>query len=184
MPYRDPADKRKHNRRYQPQYYENNKHKIRERARKRRRDLRKWFDNLRRTLSCSRCGLSGEDMPWALEFHHRIPAEKEALVSWLGAQGYGKERIQREIDKCEVICANCHRKHHWEEAQAKKAKGEPSMFQEHGTNQKTKNPDGRPIGSYREARGRRRKKNQQKRADHPNPDSMPGPKPSDDEALI
>lgn len=28
---------------------------------------------------------------------------------------YSKERILREIEKCVVICSNCHRKLHWKQ---------------------------------------------------------------------
>ena len=181
VPYRDAEDKRKHNRRYQPGYYRANKDKIKERARHRRRELRKWFDQYRRDCNCSMCGLSGADMPWALEFHHREPAEKEEVVSWLVAQGYGKSRILREIEKCDVVCANCHRRHHWEEAQAKRAAGEKTDFQKHGERGSegiVSNPDksGRPIESYRASRKQRRRKNRVNRAKNPHP---PGPKPEE-----
>jgi hypothetical protein len=181
VPYRDKEDKRRHNRRYSPGYYQANKNKIKERAKHRRRELRKWFDEYRRECSCKSCGLSGADMPWALEFHHRNPAEKEEVVSWLVAQGYGKERILREIAKCDVICANCHRKHHWEEAQARKAAGEKTEFQKHGDNgakHVVSNPDdsGRPIESYRQSRKQRKRKNRKLRSLNPTP---PGPKPEE-----
>ncbi len=28
--------------------------------------------------------------------------------------GYGKERLEEEIEKCVILCANCHRKEHYD----------------------------------------------------------------------
>lgn len=44
----------------------------------------------------------------ALEFDH-INDDKEANVADLVARGYSLERVKKEMDKCEVVCANCHR---------------------------------------------------------------------------
>ncbi len=44
----------------------------------------------------------------ALEFHHRDPATKEFSIS---SGGYTRswERVKKELDKCDLLCANCHR---------------------------------------------------------------------------
>jgi hypothetical protein len=55
----------------------------------------------------------GESHPATLDFHHRDPNEKDFLLSSAARNGWGKERILREIEKCDVICSNCHRKEHW-----------------------------------------------------------------------
>jgi hypothetical protein len=49
----------------------------------------------------------GESNPVVLEFHHRHGKDK--AVTEMAAAGYPIYRIQAEIDKCEVLCANCHR---------------------------------------------------------------------------
>lgn len=43
----------------------------------------------------------------ALHFHHRNPNEKEFNISNLLRKN-GWEKIQLELDKCDLLCANCH----------------------------------------------------------------------------
>ena len=61
---------------------------------------------------CEVCGY-GKCMD-ALEFHHVDPTEKEFSVSAeLGTSSW--EKIQIELDKCVLLCANCHRETHYGE---------------------------------------------------------------------
>jgi len=59
-------------------------------------------------LSTHPCVQCGESDPMVLEFHHK--REKEFAVGVLASGGYPIEKIQSEIDKCDVLCANCHRR--------------------------------------------------------------------------
>lgn len=79
---------------------------------KRRSEVREWLQGYKKTLKCNRCE---EDHPATLDFHHEDGSRKEYPVSELISRGWSKKRIQEEIEKCEVLCANCHRKHHAEE---------------------------------------------------------------------
>lgn len=47
----------------------------------------------------------------ALEFHHRDPSQKDFAI---GSDGLTRsfERIKAELDKCVLLCANCHREEH------------------------------------------------------------------------
>lgn len=47
-----------------------------------------------------------------LTFHHRDPAEKSFTIGNLawGRAFYGFKRLQEEIDKCDVLCEDCHKK--------------------------------------------------------------------------
>lgn len=55
---------------------------------------------------CGYCKYSG-----ALEFHHRNPKEKEFGFSKFRSQTFGKRAIS-ELDKCDLLCSNCHREVH------------------------------------------------------------------------
>lgn len=49
----------------------------------------------------------------ALEFHHLDPNEKDFSIS--SVKGYSfTDNIKKELDKCILVCANCHREIHGE----------------------------------------------------------------------
>lgn len=86
------------------------------RIREQRRKKKDWLDAQK--VKCARCP---ETHIACLEFHHRDPRKKEFLLSVAVAK-HSLLRIQAEVAKCEVICSNCHRKHHYDE----RHKGEAS----------------------------------------------------------
>lgn len=62
-------------------------------------------------LSCVRCGYTSNNLA-SLSFHHVDPKSKRCNVgnmfrSW--RRNYSIKAIMLEIEKCEVICENCHR---------------------------------------------------------------------------
>ena len=57
---------------------------------------------------CKRCG---ETRYWLLDFHHPDPAQKEFSVS--DAIRCKFESILSEMEKCDLLCANCHRDWHY-----------------------------------------------------------------------
>jgi|TARA_R110000824_G_scaffold16478_9_gene68284 predicted HNH restriction endonuclease len=67
--------------------------------------VRKSVDKIKKDLKCKECGF---DNPHALQFHHLDPNTKKKAVAELISSGYNKEAVQKEIDKCIVLCANCH----------------------------------------------------------------------------
>lgn len=70
-----------------------------------------YVRNLKQTIPCYLCGESD----WrCLDFHH-VRGEKIANISLLAicAVKVTKEQFFEEIAKCDIICANCHRKHHY-----------------------------------------------------------------------
>ena len=60
---------------------------------------------------CQKCGY--DKCIAALTFHHRDPAEKEYQIATMF--GWSWARIMQELDKCDLLCANCHAELHWEE---------------------------------------------------------------------
>lgn len=61
---------------------------------------------------CRRCGFSD---PRALDFHHREPDQKVKSVSRMITDRTDIGIIFEEIEKCDVLCSNCHRILHAEE---------------------------------------------------------------------
>lgn len=91
-------------------WYEKNKEYVKAQAAKRSAEIAQWFQEYKATLSCQSCGFSHSA---ALQFHHRDGADKEINVTHAVRNGWSRERIQREINKCDVLCANCHAIHHY-----------------------------------------------------------------------
>lgn len=60
-------------------------------------------------LCCTQCG---ETHPACLDFHHK-DTNKFKDVADMAASTYKWENILNEIQKCIVLCANCHRKEHF-----------------------------------------------------------------------
>ena len=58
---------------------------------------------------CGRCGYD-KKIPRAYDFHHRNPDEKEFSVS--KSTVHNIERLKVEVDKCDLLCRNCHAEVH------------------------------------------------------------------------
>lgn len=57
---------------------------------------------------CVDCGIEGS--PWIYDFHHRDPNQKE--FGWGNKRTSNWETLKKEIDKCDLLCSNCHRLRH------------------------------------------------------------------------
>lgn len=95
---------------YRKQYYDDNKNAALSYATKSNKNIRLrnqqyLWDNLKNN-SCVDCG---NDNPIVLEFDHLDVENKVIDVSTAARNGWSLENIQKEIDKCEIRCANCHR---------------------------------------------------------------------------
>lgn len=63
------------------------------------------------TVGCAQCGY--QQCSRALHFHHR-ETDKLFNVSSALSSRKSKKRIFEEINKCSVLCANCHAERHCE----------------------------------------------------------------------
>ncbi len=70
-----------------------------------------WINTYKAEHGCTRCP---ERDPACLDFHHRDGEQKEATIS-LVVWRWSLERLKVELAKCDVTCANCHRKLHRDE---------------------------------------------------------------------
>lgn len=74
---------------------------------KRDREKATDFVNKLKEVGCSMCE---EKDICCLDFHHLDPSEKETNIARAINCGWTPERLQKEIDKCILVCSNCHRK--------------------------------------------------------------------------
>ena len=93
-------------------YRQDNPTYFKEHVKNRRREMRQFIQEQKVGGCCKHCGNTDIRV---LDFHHADRGSKEASVDTMLKQGWSKERILRELVKCELLCANCHRIHHWEE---------------------------------------------------------------------
>lgn len=102
MATRDPDKIASANRRY----YENGGHeKVRE-GKRRAVARNREYVNQAKDAPCVDCD---KRYPYyVMDFDH-VADDKDANVGWLASQGVSIARLQAEMDKCEVVCSNCHR---------------------------------------------------------------------------
>ena len=96
--------------------YDHDRHvKLREKIINQKKEYRRrinlWYKDYKKNLKCEKCG----DTRWyVLTFHHKDKNNKSFDIS-NGWNRFSKKRIEEEIKKCEVLCANCHMEIHYEE---------------------------------------------------------------------
>lgn len=65
--------------------------------------------NLRKSCGCQKCG---EKRLYLMEFHHINAEDKINNIAHM-IKSASKETLIAELDKCLVLCANCHREFHY-----------------------------------------------------------------------
>jgi len=99
-------------RRYRREWYARNREHAKSKVVARRSALKRWYAELKSQLICSRCP---ETHPATLEFHHEDRTKKELSVSAAVHSGWSVAKIKAEMEKCSILCSNCHRKLHFDE---------------------------------------------------------------------
>lgn len=90
-------------------YHRNSlKHNLRRQENQRRYKIRnrKFLTDFLTAKSCIDCGVTD---PIVLEFDH-VRGVKKGDIATLVGRAFSLERIKEEMAKCEVRCANCHRR--------------------------------------------------------------------------
>lgn len=87
-------------------YPKNRKKHIRQ-IKKLKLKLTSYIDIFKRNKVCVDCGYSGKQYPQVLEFDH-VRAKKFEVSSFT-RHILSLKRLQEEMGKCELVCANCHR---------------------------------------------------------------------------
>ena len=109
MPRKDPEARREYNREYQHIWYARNKQlqvsRVRVSRVKRRDRLAEWINQFKRK-PCADCG--GDFPPYLMDFDH-VNGDKLDDICGMRMRTVSRDAIRAEIEKCEVVCANCHR---------------------------------------------------------------------------
>ena len=105
MAYKDPLKQKQ----AQAEHYQNNKTIYRDRLKARRAATQQFVDSIKLGKCCKFCS---EDDVCCLDFHHRNPDSKAFTITFATKSGYAESRLLEEIEKCDIVCANCHLSHH------------------------------------------------------------------------
>jgi hypothetical protein len=101
MPYKDPVKQKA----AQRMHYERNKALFSSRTRDRRNKTRVFILNYKiENNICTDCEISYP--PHILQFDHL--RDKSFQISTKGIKDKSIDQIKEEIEKCQIVCANCH----------------------------------------------------------------------------
>lgn len=98
--------RRKYDRKYHANRSKNKKTRKQELQKKRVNETILKLRLYKESRGCMDCG---ESNPLVLDFDHRDPAKKSFTIGSVARKGWSLEVLYKEIDKCDVVCANCHR---------------------------------------------------------------------------
>lgn len=108
MPYKDPERQKEASRAASLRYYSRNKEACKARSAA-GKFLRKKLINELKDNPCMDCERSFPAV--CMHFHHRDPSTKEFEIG--DKFQCAIERLMKEIEKCDLICANCHAIREW-----------------------------------------------------------------------
>jgi len=84
------------------------------------RKIKKKLLEIKGTVSCAQCNYTSKNSLASLEFHH--DSDKKLLLSQ--SHAYKWEDVLLELDKCLVLCRNCHALRHFDIDRFKKAESQ------------------------------------------------------------
>jgi hypothetical protein len=109
MPYKDASVRKAKHAVYSREYYLANKAKTLVANAKTRKEAKDKWIAFKSALKCTKCGFSHVA---TLDFHHTDPTLKDGNIHRFVSNGQFAKAYE-EIKKCIVLCANCHRIHHY-----------------------------------------------------------------------
>jgi len=90
---------------YRAKYYKDNKAAVQERIKNRRSLLKKIINEIKLDAPCTDCGVKYP--PYIMQFDHLPGSDKKFSIS--NVENISSVVVLlEEIDKCELVCANCH----------------------------------------------------------------------------
>ncbi len=115
MPFKDrnqyqSEEWKEYQRNYQRSWHQRHRAKRLARMYERKRAIHKYIQNMKNQLRCVDCG---QRHPATLHFHHLNSEDKVFNISYAANRGFSLDRIKKEIEKCIVLCANCHAIRHY-----------------------------------------------------------------------
>ena len=103
---------------FQKRHYEKNKEIYKQRAAESRKRTRlrnkEYVQNLKSTNPCTDCGQKYHFSQ--MDFDH-VNDDKEFNLAIATNATISLDRIKLEIEKCELVCSNCHRLRTWKRQQ-------------------------------------------------------------------
>jgi hypothetical protein len=97
--------RQKDQRYYNVRYYAAHRDAELDRVKKRQAVTLQWLRDLRRR-PCDDCSESFP--PYVMDFDHRDPSKKLFAITTGSAYLMAREKLITEIEKCDIVCANCH----------------------------------------------------------------------------
>lgn len=123
--------------------YERRKEVAKKSMAERRRRNKEFVDNIKRATGCMVCGERDIE---CLDFHHRDESKKVMCVALGVKSWHNQQKLIAEIEKCDLLCSNCHRRHHHGNMRLDVKRGRPKLvaeyhgmplFQEAGEDERT-----------------------------------------------
>jgi len=114
---------------YDHERHKKNREKILKQKKDRKQEIREWFVEEKRKLSCKKCG---DERWYVLCFHHKNGEHKDTELSIMVSHGFSKKRILEEMNKCDIFCMNCHTELHYFERLNDYEKVESKNISTHG----------------------------------------------------
>lgn len=114
MPYKDKAKQRAYSR----MHYKNNKQKYLDSNSQRRKILKDYVNEIKSSNPCKDCKIK---YPYyVMDFDHL--RDKSSLIKKFVSDN-NRRGLDLEISKCDLVCANCHRRRTYKRTQANIAQG-------------------------------------------------------------